>query len=66
MIPHRFNIKLAVLALVGFILFFGSSQLTSNEKNDSMQPELSSPLVSKKQAMEAAAQFLKKSHPSYH
>jgi hypothetical protein len=64
MIPHRFNIKLAILALVGIILFLGSAQLASNEKNDSMQPELSSPLVSKKQAMAAAAQFLQKSHPS--
>ncbi|QGQ94842.1 CPBP family intramembrane metalloprotease [Paenibacillus psychroresistens] len=58
MIPHRFNAKLFLLAVIGFILFFGSAQLAAYEKDDSMQPELAKPLVSKAQAIAAATQFL--------
>jgi hypothetical protein len=57
MIPHRFNAKLFLLAVIGFILFFGSAQLAAYEKDDSMQPVLATPLVSKAQAIAAATQF---------
>jgi membrane protease YdiL (CAAX protease family) len=64
MIPHRFNMKLALLALIGFILFLGSAQLASYEKDDSMQPEITTPSVSKEQAKAAAVHFLLKTYPS--
>ena len=64
MIPHRFNAKLALLALLGLILFFGSAQIASFEKDNGMQPELSPPLVSKVQATETARAFLLLDNPS--
>lgn len=64
MIPHRFNVKLALLALLGLILFFGSAQIASYEKDNSMQPELGTPLVSKEQAKEMARTFLLLDNPT--
>ncbi|MCZ6910846.1 MAG: hypothetical protein O7C56_08135, partial [Rickettsia endosymbiont of Ixodes persulcatus] len=64
MIPHRFNAKLFLLAVIGFILFFGSAQLAAYQKDDSMQPELATPLVSKAQAKAAAIEFTQKRYPT--
>jgi membrane protease YdiL (CAAX protease family) len=64
MIPHKFNGKLALLALLGLILFFGSAQIASFEKDTSMQPELATPLVSKEQAKEIARAFLLLDNPT--
>jgi hypothetical protein len=58
MFPHKFNAKLVILAMIGMILFIGSVQVASLSQDDSMQPELGSPLVSKAQAKTAAITYL--------
>jgi hypothetical protein len=58
MIPHKFNAKLVILAVIGMILFIGSAQVTSLSQDDSMQTEMGSPLVSKEQAKTAAIAYI--------
>jgi hypothetical protein len=65
MIPHKFNAKLVMLAVIGLILFFGSAQVTSLTQDDSMQTELGSPLVSKEQAQTTAIAYLQSRFTSF-
>jgi hypothetical protein len=58
MIPHKFNARLVILAMIGMILFIGSAQVTSMSQDDSMQTETGTPLVSKDQAITAATTYL--------
>lgn len=65
MIPHKFNRSLALLALVGMVLYFGVILISPVIMDGEMEEDLSRPAVSKEQAAELAEQFVREQDPVF-